>query len=162
MQKKWLSLLAVPVVALTAMSLLSAGAPQRDGARLLDQVMARLQREAIDSISQDEIYERAARGLVRQIDDPYAALFSPEELARFSRESLGNSYGGVGLLIEDQEGLIVVTKVFADTPGEHAGIIAGRPDPRGERRVGEGLQARPGVAPAAGGPGHAGHPDPVP
>ena len=80
MQKKWLSLLAVPVVALTAMSLLSAGAPQRDGARLLDQVMARLQREAIDSISQDEIYERAARGLVRQIDDPYAALFSPDEL----------------------------------------------------------------------------------
>jgi carboxyl-terminal processing protease len=100
MQKKWLSLLALPVAAGLA-TMLAAGAPQRDGARLLDQVMARLQREAIDSISQDEIYERAARGLVRQIDDPYAALFSPEELARFSRESLGNSYGGVGLLIED-------------------------------------------------------------
>ena len=125
MQKKWLSLLVVPVVAVAAMSVLAAGAPQRDGARLLDQVMARLQREAIDSISQDEIYERAARGLVRQIDDPYAALFSPEELARFSRESLGNSYGGVGLLIEDQDGTIVVTRVFADTPGEHSGIVAG-------------------------------------
>ena len=125
MQKKWLSLLVVPVVAVAAMSVLAAGAPQRDGARLFDQVMARLQREAIDSISQDEIYERAARGLVRQIDDPYAALFSPEELARFSRESLGNSYGGVGLLIEDQDGTIVVTRVFADTPGEHSGIVAG-------------------------------------
>ncbi len=125
MQKKWLSLLALPVVAGVAMTLLSAGAPQRDGARLLDQVMARLQREAIDSISQEEIYERAARGLVRQIDDPYAALFSPAELARFSRESLGNSYGGVGLLIEDQDGLIVVSKVFADAPGEQGGIVAG-------------------------------------
>ena len=30
MQRKWLSLLVVPAVALTAMSLLSAGAPQRD------------------------------------------------------------------------------------------------------------------------------------
>lgn len=122
MQRKWLGLLVVPVFAMMA---LSAGAPQRDGARLLDQVMARLQREAIDSISQDEIYERAARGLVKQIDDPYAALFSPEELARFSRETLGNSYGGVGLLIEDQDGAIIVTKVFADTPGEQSGILSG-------------------------------------
>ena len=63
MQKKWLTLLALPVAAGLA-TMLAAGAPQRDGARLLDQVMARLQREAIDSISQDEIYERAARGLV--------------------------------------------------------------------------------------------------
>ena len=125
MQRKWLSLLALPAAAGVAMTFLAAGAPQRDGARLLDQVMARLQREAIDSISQDEIYERAARGLVRQIDDPYAALFSPEELSRFSRESLGNSYGGVGLLIEDQDGLIVVSRVFADTPGEHSGVVAG-------------------------------------
>ena len=162
MQKKWLSLLAVPVVAVAAMSLLAAGAPQRDGARLLDQVMARLQREAIDSISQDEIYERAARGLVRQIDDPYAALFSPEELARFSRESLGNSYGGVGLLIEDQDGLDRRDPGLRRHPGRARRHRGWRPDPRGQRRVGEGLQARPGVPPAAGHAGHAGGPDAVP
>jgi carboxyl-terminal processing protease len=123
--KRWVSLMAVAAGSAVAALALGAGTPQRDGARLLDQVMTRLQREAIDSLSQDEIYERAARGLVRQIDDPYAALFSPDEMARFSREGLGNSYGGVGLLIEDQDGLIVVTRVFADTPGELGGVVAG-------------------------------------
>jgi carboxyl-terminal processing protease len=122
---KSLSLLMIPAAGIVGAVLLSAGAPHRDGARLLDQVVAKLQREAIDSLSLDDIYERAARGLVRQVDDPYAALFSPSEMQRFSRESLGNSYGGVGLLIEDQEGQIVVTKVFPDTPGEQGGVVAG-------------------------------------
>jgi carboxyl-terminal processing protease len=125
MRVKSLTLLVIPAVGLAGAALLAAGVPQRDGARLLDQVVARLQREAIDSLSLDEIYERAARGLVRQVDDPYATLFSPGEMQRFSRESLGNSYGGVGLLIEDQEGQIVVTKVFPDTPGEQGGVVAG-------------------------------------
>lgn len=125
MRKKLLPLFIIPTLGLAGAALLGGGTPQRDGARLLDQVVARLQREAIDSISLDEIYERAARGLVRQIDDPYAALFSPAEMARFSRESLGNGYGGVGLLIEDQDGLIVVSKVFPDTPGEQGGVLPG-------------------------------------
>ena len=125
MRMKSLSLLMFPAAGIVGALLLTAGTPQRDGARLLDQVVARLQREAIDSLSLDDIYERAARGLVRQVDDPYAALFSPAEMQRFSRESLGNSYGGVGLLIEDQEGQIVVTKVFPDTPGEQGGVVAG-------------------------------------
>ncbi len=125
MRMKSLSLLMIPAAGIVGAVLLTAGAPHRDGARLLDQVVAKLQREAIDSLSLDDIYERAARGLVRQVDDPYAALFSPSEMQRFSRESLGNSYGGVGLLIEDQEGQIVVTKVFPDTPGEQGGVVAG-------------------------------------
>jgi len=125
MRMKALGLLAIPAAAMIGVVLLAAGFPRYDGARLLDQVVARLQREAIDSLSLDEIYERAARGLVRQVDDPYAALFSPAEMQRFSRESLGNAYGGVGLLIEDQDGLIVVSRVFPNTPGEQGGVLAG-------------------------------------
>ncbi|MCU0620448.1 MAG: S41 family peptidase [Gemmatimonadales bacterium] len=118
----------MPMVAslmLAGAGFIGYGAGTRDGARLLDQVVARLHRESIDSLSLDDIYERAARGLVKTIDDPYAALFSPQEMSRFQRESLGNSYGGVGLLIEDQEGTIVVSKVFPNTPGEQGGILSG-------------------------------------
>jgi len=125
MSNRWL---AVPLLAgftLAGAGFIGYGSGQRDGVRLLDQVVTRLHREAIDSTSLDEIYEKAARGLVRTLDDPYSALFSPQEMARFQRESLGNSYGGVGLLLEDQDGLIMVTRVFPRTPGEAAGVRSG-------------------------------------
>ncbi|HEX5634427.1 MAG TPA: S41 family peptidase, partial [Gemmatimonadales bacterium] len=125
MNRKWLAMPLVVALSVTGAGFIGYGSEHRDGARLLDQVVTRLHREAIDSASLDDIYERAARGLVRQVDDPYAALFSPQEMARFQRESLGNSYGGVGLLIEDQDGVIVVAKVFPGSPGETAGVMAG-------------------------------------
>ena len=75
-----------------------------DAARLFAQVFARVAADAVDSIAPDAMYEKAARGLVRSLNDPYADLYSPQELSSFSRNSLGNSYGGVGMLIEDQQG----------------------------------------------------------
>src|SRR5688500_19732552 len=72
-----------------------------DAARLFAQVFARVAADAVDSITPDAMYEKAARGLVRSLNDPYADLYSPQELSSFSRNSLGNAYGGVGMLIED-------------------------------------------------------------
>jgi carboxyl-terminal processing protease len=115
------------------------GSEQRDGVRLLDQVVTRLHREAIDSTSLDEIYEKAARGLVRTLDDPYSALFSPQEMARFQRESLGNSYGGVGLLLEDQDGVIAVTGLPADA-GRGRRRQGGRPHRRRDGQAVNGLK----------------------
>ena len=125
MHNRWLALPLLAGLTLAGAGFIGYGSEQRDGVRLLDQVVTRLHREAIDSTSLDEIYEKAARGLVRTLDDPYSALFSPQEMARFQRESLGNSYGGVGLLLEDQDGVIAVTRVFPQTPGEAAGVKAG-------------------------------------
>ena len=125
MYNRWLALPLLAGLTLAGAGLIGYGSGERDGVRLLDQVVTRLHREAIDSTSLDEIYEKAARGLVRTLDDPYSALFSPQEMARFQRESLGNSYGGVALLLEDQDGLIMVTRVFPRTPGEAAGVRSG-------------------------------------
>jgi carboxyl-terminal processing protease len=125
MYNRWLALPLLAGLTLAGAGFIGYGSGQRDGVRLLDQVVTRLHREAIDSTSLDEIYEKAASGLVRTLDDPYSALFSPQEMARFQRESLGNSYGGVGLLLEDQDGLIMVTRVFPRTPGEAAGVRSG-------------------------------------
>ena len=100
-------------------------AAPRDGARLFSQVLARVAGAAVDSLDADEIYERAARGLVSELEDPYADLYSPEELAAFSRQTLGNDYGGVGMQIEDQRGVVRVTKVFPGTPAERGGVQTG-------------------------------------
>ena len=96
-----------------------------DGARLFSQVLQRIEESAVDSLERAVIFERAARGLVKQLNDPYADLYSPEELASFQRNTLRNNYGGVGMQIESQEGAIIVARVFPNTPGEKGGVIAG-------------------------------------
>src|SRR2546422_7090629 len=96
-----------------------------DGARLFAQVLQRIEENAVDSLPRNAIYEKAARGLVKNLNDPYADLYSPEELAKFQRNTLRNNYGGVGMQIESQEGAIIVGKVFPNTPGESGGVLAG-------------------------------------
>jgi len=96
-----------------------------DAARLFAQVFARVAADAVDSVAPDAMYEKAARGLVRSLNDPYADLYSPQELASFSRNTLGNAYGGVGMLIEDQQGSFTVAKVYPHTPAEAGGVQLG-------------------------------------
>ena len=96
-----------------------------DAARLFAQVFARVASDAVDSVAPDAMYEKAARGLVRGLNDPYADLYSPQELASFARNTLGNAYGGVGMLIEDQQGRFNVAKVYPHTPAEAGGVQLG-------------------------------------
>ncbi|MFN0177703.1 MAG: S41 family peptidase [Gemmatimonadales bacterium] len=96
-----------------------------DGARLFSQVLQRIEENAVDSIARAAIFERAARGLLKNLNDPYADLYSPEELASFQRNTLRNNYGGVGMQIENQEGAIIVARIFPNTPGEQGGVLAG-------------------------------------
>ena len=96
-----------------------------DGPKLLSQVLQIVNTQAIGELTEDAVYEQAARGLVDRLDDRYADLYSPEELATFSREQLRAAYGGLGMQIEDQEGQITVTRVFPNTPAERGGVRAG-------------------------------------
>jgi carboxyl-terminal processing protease len=96
----------------------------RDGARVFDQVLSLVSERYVDTVATGALYEKAARGLVRQLDDPYSELFSPQEMKRFSTNSTGR-YGGIGMQIEQQEGNIVVVRVFPHTPAEAAGIVEG-------------------------------------
>lgn len=96
-----------------------------DGARLFAQVLQRIEESAVDSLARAAVYERAARGLLKNLNDPYADLYSPQELASFQRNTLRNNYGGVGMQIESQEGAITVMRVFPNTPGERGGVLTG-------------------------------------
>lgn len=96
-----------------------------DGKALFEEVRARVTFGAVDSLPSDEIWVRAARGLVAQLDDPYADLFSPEQIANFSRNTLRNDYAGVGMNIQDQLGTVVVTATFARSPARLGGVQPG-------------------------------------
>ncbi|HEU4564870.1 MAG TPA: S41 family peptidase [Gemmatimonadaceae bacterium] len=96
----------------------------RDSAQLFGQVLELVSSRFVDTVDTGALYEKAARGLVEQLDDPYAALYSPKELRDFTATT-GGRYGGIGMLVEDQEGVHVISRVFPNTPAAEAGIMEG-------------------------------------
>lgn len=96
----------------------------RDNARLFDQVLSLVSDRFVDTVDTSALYEKAARGLVEELNDPYSELFTPEQSERFATSSTGR-YGGIGMQIEQQQGNIVVVRVFPNTPAERAGIVEG-------------------------------------
>lgn len=97
----------------------------RDGEQMFHEVISRIATEGLDSLSDAQLYEKAARGLLAQIEDPYADLFSPEQLAEFSRQALRNSYAGVGMQITVVRDTALVTRVFLGSPAARAGVQRG-------------------------------------
>lgn len=94
------------------------------GSRLFEQVFAIISDRYVDSVDAGALYEKAARGLITELKDPYADLYTPKQLEAFNTTT-GGFYGGVGMSIEDQQGLITVVKVFPRTPAAEAGIFVG-------------------------------------
>ena len=96
-----------------------------EGPRLFQEVFARVSAFGVEAVPEDSLYELAARGLLRRIGDPYAELFSPQQLAEFQRESLRNGYGGLGMLVELVRDTATVVRVYPQTPAEGAGVQVG-------------------------------------
>ena len=122
--RRILALLALVVLPLAAGAFVVQERATLTSARLFDQVMSLVGERYVDSLGARELYERAARGLVEELRDPYSELYTPKQLEAFNT-STGGFYSGVGMLIEDQEGTIIVSKVYPHTPAEEAGIREG-------------------------------------
>ncbi|HVZ49562.1 MAG TPA: S41 family peptidase [Gemmatimonadaceae bacterium] len=96
----------------------------QNGVRLFQQVISIVNDRYVDSMSVGNLYEKAARGLVAELKDPYAELYTPKDLELFNQNT-GGFYAGVGMSIESQDGVITVARVFPHTPSERAGIRVG-------------------------------------
>jgi carboxyl-terminal processing protease len=124
MIRRRFALLAVALVPVVAGGFLVQNRGTTDGARVLDQVLNLVSQRFVDTVSSATLYEKAARGLVKELNDPYSELFSPKELASFSQQTNGK-YAGIGMQIEDQQGAITISKVFPQTPAEAGGVREG-------------------------------------
>jgi carboxyl-terminal processing protease len=114
-------LLVVPIV---AGGFLLQEPPVRANARLFEQVVSLVSGRFVDSLAANDLLSKAARGLVKELDDPYTELFSPRESEEFSRGTNGR-YGGTGMLLEEGDGRVSVQRVFPNTPADDAGVRDG-------------------------------------
>ena len=115
--------LLIPVVA-GGFLLQSRG--QREGTALLEQVMSLVSDRYVDTLPLSAVYEKAARGLVKELNDPYSELLTPKDLKQFNSRT-GGRYGGLGMAIEEdpQTHIIRVATVYPNTPAENGGIREG-------------------------------------
>ena len=117
-------LLAIVLVPLFAGGFVVQQRGTRDSARLLDQVLGIVANRFVDSLDAAALYEKAARGLVHELNDPYSVLLSPKELSSFNAQTNGR-YAGIGMEIAEVTGFIEVQRVFPHTPAEQAGVQEG-------------------------------------
>jgi carboxyl-terminal processing protease len=115
------ALVAIPLVA-GGFLLQSRSAQQ--GPLLLEQVFQIVSNRFVDTLQDDQLFERAAHGLVRELNDPYSELLSPREMKQFNSRT-GGRYGGLGMLIEKRGDFVSVVTVYRNTPAERAGVRAG-------------------------------------
>ena len=119
------ALLLLPMV---AGGFLLQGGPTRTTPHLFDQVLSIVANRYVDSLQQSAIFEKAAAGLVRELNDPYSELLAPKENENFNR-NVGGRYGGVGMLLSEQKNSgpirVVVERVFPHTPAEEGGVLEG-------------------------------------
>src|SRR5687768_13578622 len=117
-----IGLLVVPVVAGGFMLQAQSTA---EGVQLFRNVVELVSQRYVDTVSQAQLYEKAARGLLEELNDPYTELLSPKDRTAFETRT-GGRYGGVGMQIEKlADQTITVSRVFPNTPAESAGIREG-------------------------------------
>jgi carboxyl-terminal processing protease len=117
-------LILVILVAGSMGAVLASARQQNRGEQLFRDVLQVVSSRYVEPLDGSEILEKAAKGLLDQLDDPYAHLYPPKEQDEFTQQHQGN-YGGVGMTIEDRDGVHTVVRVFRDTPAERAGFQEG-------------------------------------
>jgi carboxyl-terminal processing protease len=124
MLRRRAALVAIVLLPIAGGGFLLQNRATADGARVLDQVLQLVSQRFVDTVNTGALYEKAARGLVKELNDPYSELFTPKELASFSQQTNGK-YAGIGMQIEPQQDAIVVSRVFPHTPAEAGGVHEG-------------------------------------
>ncbi len=79
---------------------------------------------ALTSEPDSALWEKAIRGLIRELDDPYADVLTPDQVRAFEEESTGN-YAGIGVQITELNEMVTITAVFRNTPADQEGLMVG-------------------------------------
>ena len=90
---------------------------------LFSEVLEKVQDEYVDEIDQTEVMDSAINGVLQSLD-PYSAYMSPKIFEEMETETSGK-FGGLGIEVSMEAGVVKVITPIDDTPAARAGIKAG-------------------------------------
>ena len=90
---------------------------------LFGEVIEKINKEYVDEVDQSKSLDSAINGLLQSLD-PYSSYMSPEVLNEMQTETSGK-FGGLGIEVGMESGVVKVISPIDDTPASRAGIKAG-------------------------------------
>ena len=90
---------------------------------LFGEVLEKINREYVNEIDQSESMDSAINGLLQSLD-PYSAYMPPKIFNQMQTETSGE-FGGLGIEVSMESGVVKVISPIDDTPASRAGIKAG-------------------------------------
>jgi len=90
---------------------------------LFSEVLEKINNEYVDEVDQSEMMDSAINGLLQSLD-PYSAYMDPEIYKEMQTETKGE-FGGLGIEISMEAGVVKVISPIDDTPASKAGIKSG-------------------------------------
>ena len=90
---------------------------------LFSDVLNTLKKEYVDEVDQSEVIDSAINGMLQSLD-PYSAYMSPESFRNMNDDTKGE-FGGLGIEITMEAGLVKIITPIEGTPADKAGVQAG-------------------------------------
>jgi len=90
---------------------------------LFSQVLEKIQDEYVEEVDQSEVIDSAINGALQSLD-PYSSYMSPEVFDEMQTETSGE-FGGLGIEVSMEAGVVKVITPIDDTPAAKAGIKSG-------------------------------------
>jgi len=90
---------------------------------LFGEVLENIKKDYVDDVNQSEIMDSAINGVLQSLD-PYSAYLSPELFKEMQTDTKGE-FGGLGIEIGMEAGVVKVISPIDDTPAAKAGIKSG-------------------------------------
>ena len=90
---------------------------------LFSEVLSKIDKEYVDKVDQSEVMDAAINGVLQSLD-PYSAYLSPEMFQEMQTETEGQ-FGGLGIEVGMEHGVVKVIAPMDDTPAQRAGVKAG-------------------------------------
>ena len=90
---------------------------------LFGEVLEKIEKDYVDDVDQAEMMDSAINGVLQSLD-PYSAYMSPELFKEMQTDTQGQ-FGGLGIEIGMEAGVVKVISPIDDTPAAKAGIKAG-------------------------------------
>ncbi len=124
--RRYLAILIMAVVWLT-----SGGAPEVSandeetykGLKIFSDVIDLIEKNYVDPVDSKDLIQKAIQGMVNSLD-PHSQLLPPEAFEELQIDTRGE-FGGIGIVITMQKGLLTVISPIEGTPAQKAGIKAG-------------------------------------
>ena len=93
------------------------------GLKLFSDVIELIEKNYVDPVETKDLIQKAIQGMVHSLD-PHSSFLPPEAFEELKVDTKGE-FGGIGIVITIQKGVLTVISPIEGTPAYKAGVMAG-------------------------------------